>query len=48
MRGEGPCSESISLEHFISENLLERLKLNDTVKVAGLAWQPPNTKSQQL
>lgn len=43
MRGEGPCSESISLEHFISENLLERLKLNDTVKVAGLAWQPPQT-----
>jgi hypothetical protein len=37
------CSETISKEHFISENLLRRIELDGLSKVAGLAWQPPQT-----
>ena len=32
------CSEKISREHYISNNLLGELEHNKTVKIAGLAW----------
>lgn len=37
------CSTKISKEHFISASLLRRLELNNTAKIAGLAWQEPET-----
>ena len=37
--GDSNCSTKISKEHFISANLLRRIQLNDTAKIAGLAWQ---------
>jgi hypothetical protein len=37
------CSRKISREHFISEALLRRIELNNTAKVAGLAWQKRET-----
>ena len=37
------CSRKISREHFISESLLRRIELNNTAKVAGLAWQQQET-----
>jgi len=37
------CSCDISKEHYISEVLLRRIQLNGLSKVAGLAWQMPQT-----
>jgi hypothetical protein len=37
------CSRKISREHSISESLLRRIELNNTAKVAGLAWQQRET-----
>lgn len=41
--GDENCSKTISKEHFISASFLRRISLNDTAKVAGLAWQSPQT-----
>jgi hypothetical protein len=38
-RHDQDCSTKISREHFISEALLRRIELNNTAKIAGLAWQ---------
>jgi hypothetical protein len=37
------CSTKISKEHFISASLLRKLELNNKAKIAGLAWQEPET-----
>ncbi len=37
------CSNRISREHFISETLLRQIELNNTAKIAGLRWQPPQS-----
>jgi hypothetical protein len=37
------CSTKISKEHFISAALLRKLQLNNKAKIAGLAWQEPET-----
>jgi hypothetical protein len=41
--GDADCSQTISKEHFISEVLLRRIELDGLSKVAGLAWQSPQT-----
>jgi hypothetical protein len=43
--GDSNCSRKISREHFISETYLKQIELNDTTKIAGLAWQEPRTFS---
>jgi len=43
VHGNGSCSRKISKEHFISENLLRQIELNGTAKIAGFAWQKPET-----
>src|ERR1043166_3841555 len=43
-REDKDCSTKISLEHFISKNLLDRIDANsDRSVIAGLAWQEPET-----
>lgn len=42
-RGDANCSTKISKEHFISKTLLERIHRDNTAKIAGLAWQAPET-----
>ena len=37
------CSDSISREHYISASYLRQVEHNGTVKIAGLAWQQPET-----
>jgi hypothetical protein len=39
------CSTKISREHFISERYLQQIAVNHTNKIAGLAWQEPQTFS---
>ena len=43
--GDRNCSTKISGEHFISKTYLTQIELNDTAKIAGLAWQEPCTFS---
>jgi hypothetical protein len=43
--GDDNCSTTISKEHFISAKYLRQIELNDTTKIAGLAWQKPETFS---
>jgi len=43
--GYNNCSTKISSEHFISEDYLRQIELNNTTKIAGLAWQKPQTFS---
>jgi len=42
-RADGDCSTKISKEHFISRALLQRIAIDATAKIAGLAWQRPQT-----
>jgi hypothetical protein len=42
-RGDANCSTKISKEHFISKTLLKRIQRDNTAKIAGLAWQAPQT-----
>jgi hypothetical protein len=42
-RRDGNCSPKISKEHFISKTLLQRIQRDNTAKIAGLAWQAPQT-----
>ena len=42
-RGDSNCSTKISKEHFISESYLRQGELENSTKIAGLAWQKPET-----
>jgi hypothetical protein len=42
-RADANCSTKISKEHFISKTLLRRIHRDNTAKIAGLAWQAPET-----
>jgi hypothetical protein len=40
---DADCSTKISREHFISASLLRKLELYKKAKIAGLAWQEPES-----